>query len=138
MLEQVCPCWRRCVNGAGLRFQKATPGPTQSPTHLSFSLSVCLLLVDKDVSSQLLLQRLRCPLPTVIIMDRPSDTVRKFPVKCFLLQEIVLVVESFHGKRAVTKTPRDHQTLISSIFWRLLLPGNSEPEWPETPSQSTA
>ena len=60
-----------------------------SEAHARPSVSLYLQLVDQNVSSQLLLQPHAClsadMLPARMVMDSPSRTVSKLPVKMLLL-----------------------------------------------------
>ena len=53
------PCWGTCVSGVGFEVSRAHTISSM------FWHSFCLMLVDQDVSSQLLLQRHSC-LPAVV------------------------------------------------------------------------
>jgi hypothetical protein len=61
--------------GCALRFQTSTPGPV----------SLCPLPADQNVKHSVTAPVLSCLLYTITIMDQPSETVSKSPVKRFLL-----------------------------------------------------
>lgn len=42
-------------------------------------------------------------LPAMMDMNSPSETIRKLPIKCFLLL-VIVVMMSLHGNSIVTKT----------------------------------
>ena len=51
--------------------------------------------------------------PTIMVMDTPSETVNKPPIKSFLLL-IALVMVSLHRNRAVTETVPHMDTVLCS------------------------
>jgi hypothetical protein len=86
---QVWPYWKRVDFKVSKDF------------HHSQYISLCLLLVDQGVSSQLLLQR---PFTTSSLHHQrlhPSETVRS--IKLFILY-LVLVMNFYHGNRKLANT----------------------------------
>ena len=67
-----------------------------SEAHTRSRLTVCLLLVDLGINSQPLLQSWACCLLPArkVALDSSSETGRKPPMQCFLLQVVVVMVSS--------------------------------------------
>lgn len=81
--------------GWALRFQK----PMEDPVYLSLPLDC-----GSDVNSQLLPQCHNClpaaMLPVITVMESPSSTISKSPIKCSLLYA-ALVMVFLHTKSSI-------------------------------------
>lgn len=80
-----------------LRFQNQTPRP--------LPLCLCLLPVDQVVAFSFCSRSMYAAMiPAMTIKDKPSETVCKFPIKCFpFWGRNFLVTASLHSNRTVTK-----------------------------------
>lgn len=95
--QEVWPCWRMCITGVSLSFQKSIP--------FSVNFSPCASQLYQDLSFQLLFHYKVClpaaMLSTIMLIDSPSGTISS---NQFFLLYHVLVMVYCHSNGKVAKT----------------------------------
>jgi hypothetical protein len=110
----VWPCWKKYITGVGLRFQKPKYLPVCLCLSLSLSQSLPTYLSTYRSGCSFLL--LLWHLPACYHAPCHEDNgLSKPPVKCFLLEDLPLVLVSLHSYRIVTKKI-DHYPCMIGFF----------------------